>query len=578
MNIKYMKAIPILPKNLSQISIDIFPTNLSQFSNKFIIHIQSMADKSKKPEDLNQIDKHLNSKLFQKFLQKEGDKLAEVSILPSRGDPPKKPIKKPDPETRSNLKSKPDPDYYPEPRFKEEKTSKRYEQPYEAQLKSRSKYTEEEEVLFQLQRFNPDQAEPLFRQSSIKSPTYEDRPRSKWQEDPYAYREEETYPRDSELKGFSDYIPPGESFVYFEPVLEKPKPKPNLLDYYPDPLITLSNNNQQVLDLEEKVRSKEMEINNYKQDIEHLKADLQELEERLDSKADIERRLKNMRVEKEMFERKCRGFEEENDEMKRQIQMLREDVENARFKADDIERSFKSKMQDLERELRNSRDRISDLERDLSREKSKNKKSYQDDYQDYDRGYTYNEERPSNKQKYDDYYQDEPRKSSTRKDDYYYEEPRKGNNKGRESYEEEARNSKKKVFYDEPKKKNDDWYNGYSDRGFYDKQADDDFRPEKIKEQVKARIGATNSNSVSSALNWGQKSGKNEEVINIENQILSLQIEKKRYEGELAKIPEHGKKMALIRRREEIEGELAGIHSKIANLKIRAKQIQSKDE
>ena len=535
-----------------------------------------MADKSKKPEDLNQIDKHLNSKLFQKFLQKEGDKLAEASILPSRTDPSAKSSKRPEADIRSNLRAKPEPEYYPEARYKEERTNKRYEQPPEGQLKSRSKYAEEE-VLHQPQRFNTDQSEALFRQSSIKSPSYEDRPRSKWQEDQYAYREEETYPRDSELKGFSDYIPPGESFVYFEPVAEKPRPKPNLLDYYPDPLITLSNNNQQVLDLEEKLRSKEMEINNYKQDIEHLKADLQDLEEKLDSKADLERRLKNMRVEKEMHERKSRGYEEENDEMKRQVQMLREDVENARFKADEVERGFKTRMQDLERELRNSRDRISDLERDLSREKSKNKKSYQDDYQNYDRGYHYDEGRPSNKQKYDDYYQDDPHKSSARKDDYYYEEPRKGS-KAREPYEEVARKPKARDFHDEPSKKQGDWYQGYSDVGIYDKQTDDNFRPDKIKEQVKARVGATNSASMSSALNWGQKPGKNDEVINIENQILSLQIERKRYEGELAKIPEHGKKLALIRRREEIESELAGIHSKMANLKIRVKQIQSKDE
>ena len=567
-----------------------------------------MADKSKKQEDLSQIDKHLNSKLFQKFLQKEGDKLAEVNILPTRPEPAKS-IKKPEPEAKpnfrgkpepelkSNFRAKPEPEYYPETRVKEERTNRRYEEQPEVQLKSRSKFTEEEEVFVQPQRYSSEQTEPLFRQSSIKSPSYEDRPaRSKWQEDPYVYREEESYPRDSELKGFSDYIPPGESFVYFDPVAEKPKPKPVISDYYPDPLIAISNNNQQVAELEERLRSKDMEINKYKQDIEHLKADLQDLEEKLDSKADLERRLKNMRVEKEMYERKCRGVEEENDEMKRQMQMMREDLENARFKADDVERSFKTKMQDLERELRSSRDRISDLERDLSREKSKSKKSYQDDYPDYDRGYHYEDDRPPAKPKRDDYYQDEPRKASGRKDDYYYEEPRKGN-KARDTYEEEPRRGKARDFYDdEPRKKKDDWYQepyqdkknprkqenldpyqGYSDRGYFDKQPEDNFRPDKIKEQVKARIGATNSSSVSSALNWGEKPRKNDEVLNMENQILSLQIEKKRFEEELVKIPEHGKKIALIRRREEIENELAGIHSKIANLKIRVKQLQSKD-
>jgi predicted nucleic acid-binding Zn-ribbon protein len=543
-----------------------------------------MADKSKKPEDVNQIEKHLNSKLFQKFLQKEGDKLTEANLVP-RAEPLSKPVKRAEPETRQvalKQRQAPDPDYWPESRSKDD--WRRFEEVSEPPVKTRSKFMEEEEVYVQPQRFNPEPPETFFRQSSIRSPQIDERPsRSRWQDDPYqGGREDDGFPRDSELKGFSDYIPPGESFVYFEPVPENPapKPKPNLSNYYPDPLVSLTSSNQQLQDLEDRLRSKEIEISQYKQDIDHLKSDLQDLEEKLDSKSDLERRLKNLRVEKEMHERKSRGLEEENNELKRQLDMLREDVENARFKADDVERASKLKIQDLERELRSSRERISDLERELTREKGKSRKTYQDDYQDYDRNY-YEDDK---KNKWD--YPEEPRRG--KRDDFYYEEPRKGN-KRQDYYEEDTRKTKRQDYYDEEPRKNkqNDWYQDpyqdkknrkeepYSDRGFNEKN--DEFRPDKIKEQVKARIGATNSSSVSSALNWGEKPRKNGEILNLENQILALQTDKKRFEEELAKIPEHGKKIALIRRREEIENELVGIHSKMANLKIRVKQLQSKD-
>lgn len=587
-----------------------------------------MSEKPKKPEDPNLIDKHVNSKLFQKFLQKEGDKLAEVNLVQPRSEPiSAKPTKRVEVDLSkpAPFKSKPQVEetYWTEPRQREDRSKARFSDELpEVSYNARSNFNDDDEVYVQSYKFKVDSPkESDFRKDSIKSPKYEEKPsRSKWQDEPYqSFRDEDNFPRDSELKGFSDYIPPGESFVYYENLPENPAPKPktNFVNYYPDPVLALNSNTQQVQNLEEQLRNKDIEIAQYKQDLDHYKSEVQELEEKLDSITELERRMKNLRVERDMIERKSRGFEEENEQLKRQIDLLREDLDNARYKMEDVERSCKGKMQDMEREIRGFKDRVSDLEYDLSREKEKNrsKKAYQEDYQDY-------EVHDDRKNKWDDYYEDDYKRS--KKDEYLREEPRKGK---KNVFEEENRRGKKnpddfyqdpypeprkqgrkmqdEVFHDpypeprkqgrkmqdeilqdnyvEPRKqgRKQEFYDqypekGYSERNPYDKQ-EDKFRPDLIKEQVKARIGATNSSSVSSALNWGEKPRKNDEMLNLENKILSLQIERKRFEEELAKIPEHAKKIAVIRRREEIENEVAGIHSTIASLKIRVKQLQSKD-
>jgi hypothetical protein len=261
----------------------------------------------------------------------------------------------------------------------------------------------------------------------------------------------------------------------------------------------------------------------------------------------------------------------------------REDAENARFKVEDVERSYKNRIADLERELRISKDRVSDLERDLVRER--------DQARDRDREKAYSNVRGGNKKK-DRNFDDDDYRADDRD---YYDHQRESYDDRRDkynNYEDDWKGNKK-----EPERAKNDYYDrgyqerGYSERnernyqekGFPDRAIQErvyepcEKKPEKISEQVKARVGAANSSSVSSVLNWGEKPKKNDEILNMENKIFQLQTEKKRFEDELSKIPEHGKKIALNRRREEIENELSNIHSTIANLKIKVKQLQAKE-
>ncbi|OMJ82935.1 hypothetical protein SteCoe_16269 [Stentor coeruleus] len=553
-----------------------------------------MTDKVKKPDDSN-LEKHLNSKLFQKFLQKEGTKLAETSIVPmvTKADPSIKVYKKPQDNEeyldnrrpvlqRQNdrplgMKRSASPVKNESPFAVEEdiyvsSVGFTHESPQASLIKQGSfrqnpyderprTNTYDDKAL----RYDDRLGKAYFDERPTKTIGFEDRPRNKWQDsEGYAYKNdipESYFPRDSELKGFSDYIPPGESFVYYESVpenqLAKPKP-PNYPPFYNqiDPLITITANNQQIKDLESKVRDKDEEIQHYKQELDNAKQEINELEDKLAAMGELERRNKNLRTERDMLERKMRSLEDENEDMQKQLEKTRDDVENARYKAEDIERNLKNRISDLERELRNSKDRISDLERDLIREREKSfgnarsgtkRRGYDDDDDDY---------------RNDDHYEHQRESYDDRRDKYAYYDDWKGNkdqDRGRSDYYDREYQDK-----------------GLSDRGYQDKNYNYDKRPEKISDQVRAKVGATNSNLISGILNWGESPKKNDEIATIENRIIQLQTEKKRYEEELAKIPEKAKKHAVIRRREEVENELSIIHSNIATLKIKIKQLQSK--
>lgn len=559
-----------------------------------------MTDKVKKPDDSN-LDKHLNSKLFQKFLQKEGTKLAETSIVPmvAKVDPNMKGYKKPvdneeyldsrrpalrgQNERPVGMKRSASPMKNESPFAVEEdiyvsSVGFTYESPQASLIKQgsfrqnpyddrpRSNPYDDKPLKPSGYEDRPGKAVAYYDERPTKTIGFEDRPRNKWQDpEGYAYKSNvpESYlPRDSELKGFSDYIPPGESFVYYESVPENHVQKPKLPAYQPpfynqiDPLITITANTQLIKDLETKVRDKEEEVQHYRQELENAKQEINELEDKLAAMGELERRNKNLRTERDMLERKMRGLEDENEDMQKQLEKARDDVENIRYKAEDIERNLKNRISDLERDLRNSKDRVSDLERDLIREREKSFGGARSGTKRRDRGYDDDDDDYRN----DDHYDHQRESYDDRRDKYAYYDEWKGNkdqDRGRNDYYDRDYQDK-----------------GLSDRGYQDKNYDK--RPEKISEQVRAKVGATNSNLISGILNWGESPKKNDEIATIENRIIQLQTEKKRYEEELAKIPEKAKKHAVIRRREEVENELAIIHSNIATLKIKIKQLQSK--
>jgi hypothetical protein len=549
-----------------------------------------MTEKPKKLDEPNAIEKHFSSKLFQKFLQKEGGKLSEAALIPPQVKPEKfqKPPSRDQSGDFSDYREMSPVPYQDNPKSLN-KTSPKWSSP-----DYQNDYPNED--YFRPPSVQQEAPKELIPRQKVKKQVYEPvGQRSRWPdfepEDPVSKRFCEPFPtKSTELEGYSDYIPPGESFMIFDApseVVEK-KPPPAVPVYYPamDPLLAITANNQQIKDLEARLQDKDEEIRSLKSDLEYARQDILELEDKLANGAEIERRMKNLRVERDMIDRKAKSLEEDNEEMRRQMDIARDSLENARFKAEDVERNLRGRIQDLERDARNYKDRIEDLERELNRERERNAgrnrakpRGYEDDYRredDYRSDYRRNDD-----YKRDDYYR---RDDDYETEDYYQEknrhetEPKRGKKQQQDFYTDRwAENYEKPVqergLSDRPRNERGKNTNQAHNERF---QPDPyDAKPSQISKQVKERIGATNSSSVSGILNWESKPRKNEEVLSIENEILSLQTDKKRLEEELAKIPEHAKKIAIIRRREEIENELAAIHSSIAGLKVRAKQLQS---
>lgn len=395
-------------------------------------------------------------------------------------------------------------------------------------------------------------------------------PRGKFQEpEPFSICKPDNFNiNTSELKGMSNYIPPGESFAYYESIAQKPKSNISS-PFYPvvDPTSKINSANHYIKDLEFQVKSRDDEIGYCKKELENARQEIIGLQHKLGLIGEMERKIRNLKGERDMLERKARGLEDENIDLYKQLEKTREDAENARFKIENIERSYKKCIRDLEHELRVSKDRLDELEQDIAREKDKNYKH---------RVRSLSKIRDEN---YVDYRHEDREYDYKRKDKYdFFDDDWKGNNR---EYERVKNDFYDKEWNDRSKK--DRYEKSYQhkkspDRGSFEKSQDfNEKTTGKIFDQVKVRIGATNSSSISSILNWEQKPKKNDEILSIENQILQLQIEKKCFEDELAKIPEHGKKIAIIRRREEIENSISTIQSSITSLKTKSRQLQSKN-
>ena len=61
----------------------------------------------------------------------------------------------------------------------------------------------------------------------------------------------------------------------------------------------------------------------------------------------------------------------------------------------------------------------------------------------------------------------------------------------------------------------------------------------------------------------------------LESKLMILQMDKKRLEDELSKIPTQGRRMAQIKRKEEIELELEILNSNISAVKFKLRQVNA---
>ena len=608
-------------------------------------HRESITSETSEIGNTAELEKHMNSKLFQKFLRHEGINLKKPPVV----QPPKKEEEMPD------KWSSPE-DQQPSPKWSQNNSivSQREISP----IKSNEKTPES--LDFQ----------------SEESPQY----------------------NDVELKGFSEHLQPGQSYAYYddldefdeeykenEDIQNIPNEAPNIqptsipqipigmhqmgippyMGYYPmymppDPMMMRSPEPPKAKqdleaikqEYESTIQEKEEEVRKLNRQLQNAKYDYMELEDKLRNSEDLERRFSNLRYENENLERKVRSLEDENEYLRKQLDHSKDDLESIRSLADDSERKAKDKIDDLEREVKKAREKAEDLERQVLREKDKQMDLERKLLKSQDKNYSLKDEVERSEEKI--HRLERELEDSKEQLNYQHRQQHRETDSLRKQIstlysemerldqERNFRSSSRKAYYEEEqcfdrsyRKRNypreersfsrrEDSRGSSPPRGNKFEKLDlrkdsDDFwlreeTPPKTertyqKEELpavqpttpdsrslrensyqdpsskfRAKVAANNSTSVGSALAWEEapeppprpnapaKEYQDYSVKNLENTLLQLQIEKKKLEDEFAKLPEHAKKIAVRRRREEVETELSILTTNIANVKNKLRQ------
>ena len=362
------------------------------------------------------------------------------------------------------------------------------------------------------------------------------------------------------------------------------------------------------------LRKKNEEVKRMQKQNEHLKVINEELLGKLDLAEETERKFASSKAERDAQERKIHALEGECDNYKRQIEHLKEACENYKTQIDDYERSSRNKCQDVERELRIAKDRIEDLERQVVREKErqqdterklnkskekvfsaeneiarvqeKNGKLERDLQEAKDRisheAGMQIRETEGLRRKIEDLTQEILRRErneefrkkmySPPREDFYAtarERPTRDVDEGTRK-REFAESSK---FY--PEMRREEGTNDLRRRDSRDVRDVRDGRDVRdvrdVREQKDLR---DNRDTRQDILTWQKKeaSPRLENVKGLEVKLMNLQMDKKKLEDELSKIPASGKRIAQIKRQEEIELELDILNSNINTLRNKLRQ------
>jgi hypothetical protein len=393
---------------------------------------------------------------------------------------------------------------------------------------------------------------------------------------------------------------------------------------------------------EDQLAKRDAEIRNLQKNLENAKLDVMQMEDQLNNGGDMQRKYNNLKVERDMLDRKYQANEDEIIKLTRQYDQLKDTYDGLKVQYDDMDRSARAKISDLERELRSLQVKLEDAEDEMNRERDRaldlerKFNAVKDKCMAYERDLERADDKIlrlerelddiRNKQAYESRSknseadalrrqvasltqaiedlrrtgytkQEEPVRSSYSKrrepePSYYrYEEP-DSNFSRYEEPDYSRRNYREE--WDRPVQDMEEGKDIYN-RKEYMRESDNtrdnlSKRPIEDSGPIRGRNveRTNNSKSVGSALHWEdpgrqepvrneparneRKSKRNSEpdgnaVQNLENKLMTLQLEKQRLESEYSKIPEHAKQIAVRRRREDLELELSILDTNIANMK-----------
>ena len=303
-------------------------------------------------------------------------------------------------------------------------------------------------------------------------------------------------------------------------------------------------------------------------------------------KTETEENEKNVREHKsnnEIYQRKLAQVEAESDGFKRQLEYMRETCETYRVQIEEYERSSRNKTQDIERELRGYKERCEGLDRQFEREKQKNSELERKFSKSKDRVFALE----NNLSRAEDRNKRLEKEVQDSKDRISHESTqqlreteflrRKIEDLTQEILKS-SRNSYTPVQRFEYPEENP--FSKSYNRTY--REEEPEFRPkprererERDRERERERERRDYGEKKYEPDNWQMKeilSPKNrpqESTQTLESKLMSMQLEKKRLEDDLAKIPPHGRRLAQIKRQQEIEVELEILNTSISALKTK---------
>jgi chromosome segregation ATPase len=356
---------------------------------------------------------------------------------------------------------------------------------------------------------------------------------------------------------------------------------PETVRNYEESQIRLKNELISVKDKYEGIiQKKNSEIKNLLKNSENLKKQVNELHSQIAILEEKEKKLENFRSLNEVLNRKLSVIEAECEGFRRQLEYARETCETYKNKIDDHERSFRNRTQDVDRDVRSLKDRVEELERLLEREKNR--------AGEIERRFDKSKERifalENDLARADERNKRLEKEVLDNKDRIHREstqqlrETEYLRRKIEDLTQEVIRNPRSSLYEAKQPEffENAQFSRTFSERPREFREFSDikDFRESGHREFRNSDLTRRPDAEISQMKEiLSPKPSSQENVKSLETKLMHLQIEKKRLEDDLNKIPPLGRKLAQIKRQQEIELELEIITSNIQSVKNRLRHF-----
>jgi hypothetical protein len=316
------------------------------------------------------------------------------------------------------------------------------------------------------------------------------------------------------------------------------------------------------------LQNKNAEIKKYARLSKELNNQIGEMSEKIAGFEENDRKITALRTEKESLEKKVYGLENECENLRKQLEFAKSSTNGFKGQIDERDRSARSHIQHLERELRILKDRQEQAENWGYREKERAEnlerklQKLKDNNNELRNELSRLEERNIRLER-------EVKDSSLRIN-------KENNTQLRET--EYLRRRIDELSQEVMGRRTGDYDLGVYERGMesnYRKSEENEGMEEKRQGMHQPQGRKTEPNSYQMREILSPKGRSAGDLKQLEAKLMNLQLDKRRLEDELAKIPVQGKRMAQIKRQQEAELELEIVNTNISTLKLKLRQANA---